>query len=197
MPVSGVTPPPVRSRATRVVLTVGAVLSVLLIACVGVVVLGLHSLGWAPGDQTSHILGVSMAPTVRDGDYVIVAPYPAGQGPRAGDIVLHRDPYDARKVFIKRVLAGPGQRVAIRSAQVLVDGRALAEPYLAAEPWTAVTDWPPSGGQPVILGAGEYFVLGDNRNHSADSRQYGPVRRADILGRVERIILPRDRAGPV
>jgi len=91
-------------------------------------------------------------------------------------------------------VAVPGQTVEIRNARVLVDGAPLAEPYVdTREPWTAGADWP-EGGAPVRLGPDEYFVLGDNRNHSADSRTFGPIHRDAIRGRPARILLPTSRA---
>jgi signal peptidase I len=185
---------PVRAvRANRVVLVVAGVLMALLLLGLLLVVLGARSIGWAPGARTAHVLGSAMAPAIDDGDYLLVRPY-SGSGPRPGDIVLMDDPYDHSRAFIKRIVAGPRQTIQVRSAQVFVDGRALTEPYAAAEPWTTSTDWPPAGGPAVTLGPDEYFVLGDNRDHSSDSRIFGPVHRGDIQGRVVRILLPRARA---
>jgi signal peptidase I len=180
-------------RANRVILAVGGVLAALLLLGAGAVVQVLRSAGWSPGASTVHVLGSSMAPTILDGDYLVVQPYAAGSAPRPGDIVEMRDPYDASRSFIKRVVAVPGQTLLIRGAQVIVDGQPLSEPYVSPEPWTASGDWPPDGSA-VTLGPDEFFVLGDNRNHSSDSRVFGTVRRAGITGRAVGILVPRTRA---
>jgi signal peptidase I len=179
-------------RANRVFLVIGGVLMALLLLGGGAVVLALRSAGWSPGGSTVHVIGSAMAPTVADGDYLVIQPY-AGSAPRQGDIVEMRDPYDASRSFIKRVVAGPGQTVLIRSAQVIVDGQPVAEPYVTQEPWTVTANWPPTGSA-VTLGPDEFFVLGDNRNHSSDSRVFGPVHRADIQGRAVSILAPSQHA---
>ena len=151
-----------------------------------------RSLGLSPGSRTVHVIGIAMAPTIDDGDYVLFRPYGTAS-PAVGDIILMRDPYDPSREFIKRIVATPGQTIEIRNAKVIVDGQPLGEPYVSQEPWTASADWP-LGRSAVTLGAGEYFVLGDNRNHSADSRVFGPIRRGEISGRAVRILLPSARA---
>jgi signal peptidase I len=185
---------PVRAvRANRVILVVAGVLLGLLLLGLLLAVLGARSIGWAPGARTVHVFGSAMAPTIDDGDYLLAQPY-SGSSPGAGDIILMDDPYDHSRVFIKRIVAGPRKTIQIRSAQVIVDGRPLTEPYAAAEPWTTSTDWPPARAPAMTLGPDEYFVLGDNRDHSSDSRIFGPIHRADIQGHVVRILLPSARA---
>jgi signal peptidase I len=191
-------PPPSQAdvRATRVILLIGGALLAILLAGGIAVGLAAYSIGWTPGIRTVHVIGQAMAPTLRDGDYVRVEPYAKGN-PRPGDVVIMRDPYDPSRDFVKRVVAIPGQSVLIRGAQVSVDGRQLTESYIdPQQPWTVSVDWPASGN-PVILAPDEYFVLGDNRNHSSDSRIFGPIHRAAILGRATRIMFPTNRAGPV
>lgn len=104
-----------------------------------------------------------------------------------------RDPYDHSRDFLKRVIADPSQTILIREGTVLVDGRPLDEPYVNPEPWTEQTNWP-LDGRSLTLGSDEYFVLGDNRNHSADSRTFGPISRADIKARAVHIVPPSARS---
>jgi signal peptidase I len=179
-------------RATGIVLAIGGFLLVLMAAGVILAVLGARSIGWSPGARTVHVLGMAMAPTVIDGDYLLAQPY-STSSPRQGEIIVMYDPYDRARYFVERVVAGPGQTVLIRNAQVIVDGTPLSEPYVASGPWTIGADWP-SNGHAVTLASDDYFVLGDNRNHSSDSRTFGPVRRQDIWGRAARILLPTQRA---
>lgn len=188
------TPPVTRGavRANRVILVVVGLLMALLVVGTLVAVFGIRSIGWSPGASTVHIIGEAMAPTVADGDYLLVQPYSASR-PKGGDIIVMHDPYDRSRLIIKRVVAGPGQTVLIRNAQVIVDGRPLDEPYILQDGWTVSTAWPPNGPA-VTMAPDEYFVLGDNRNHSTDSRVFGPVPRQDITGRAVRILLPSQRA---
>lgn len=164
----------------------------LLVLLAAAAVQGARSLGWSPGASTIHVIGNAMFPTVANDDYAIAQPY-RDSSPHPGDVVIMRDPYDHTRDFLKRVIAGPSQTVLIRDATVFIDGRPLDEPYVTTEPWTESTNWLPNG-QAVTLGSDEYFVLGDNRNHSADSRVFGPIRRQDIKARVVHIVLPRAHA---
>ena len=181
-------------RSRRVLLAIGGILVALLLLGGGAVFLALRSAGWSPGGYTVRVIGSAMAPTVIDGDYLVVQTYAGGSVPLPGDVVVLRSPYDSNVDLVKRVVAGPGQTVLIRSAQLFVDGRPVSEPYAAAQgPWTVGADWPPAGA-PVVLGPGDYFVLGDNRNHSSDSRVFGPVRLGSIRGRAVSILAPSARA---
>jgi signal peptidase I len=189
-------PRPVRRvRANRVILVIGAILTTLLVVAAALLILGARSLGLSPGSRTVRVIGSAMAPTVQDGDYLLVWPYGTA-GPAAGDIILMRDPYDPSREFITRIVAGPGQTIEIRDANVIVDGRPLSEPYLDQEPWVTSADWPRAGSA-VTLGPDEYFVLGDNRNHSTDSRVFGPIHRGELWGRAVRILIPSARARPL
>ncbi len=106
------------------------------------------------------------------------------RSPHRGEIVAFHTPAAARTrcsgaggVFIKRIIGLPGERVSERGGRVFVDGRPLAEPYLrpgARDSQTAA--WPRIPGR-------EYFMMGDNRTLSCDSRAWGPVPRSSIIGR--------------
>jgi signal peptidase I len=162
--------------------------------------------------QTVHVLGVSMVPTLQDGDYLIATknhfPFPS---PERGDIVILKAPTDNSRDFIKRVIAMPGERILIRDSHVMIDGRTLDEPYLPpGEPWTVTNNWPGVGPTPqtgcdvsstnsegVLIPNGCYFVMGDNRNRSVDSRSFGPIRLDSIEGKAWVRILPLDHAGSV
>jgi signal peptidase I len=104
---------------------------------------------------------------------------------KRGDIVLIETISEewGEDTVVKRVIGLPGETIEIVNGQVMVDGKAITEPYLK-EPAEA------ENIPPVVLGAGQYYVMGDNRNNSADSRQHGPVANAEIRGRVTRKFWP-------
>jgi signal peptidase I len=150
--------------------------------------------------QTVHVIGLSMYPTLDNDNYLIASKldYRVHQ-PGRGDIIIMRDPYDESKDFIKRVVALPGERLLIREGHVFINGRELDEPYLRDnEPWTSSNNWP-AGGAPdgEVLSNDSYFVMGDNRNRSSDSRFFGPIRRNRIEARAWVRLWPLNRAGIV
>lgn len=133
--------------------------------------------------MTVQIKGISMSPTLLDGDRYILfrCPY-LWRAPRQGEIVVIRDPED-QGLSIKRIVALPNDMVEIRGDGVYVNGNKLAEPYLASFAAFATGDF---RVRPTRLGPDDYFVLGDNRPRSADSRTYGPVLRKAILGLISK-----------
>ena len=98
--------------------------------------------------------------------------------------------------YIKRVIGLPGEKVGIKSGRISIDGQVLEEPYLPMEENTFLGD-DTEQGYNKMLGENEYFVLGDNRSHSSDSREWGIVPRADIIGRAWLVITPLRKAGLV
>jgi signal peptidase I len=151
--------------------------------------------------QTVHVIGSSMLPTVVDQDYLVATKIDYRlHAPSRGDIIIMRDPYDSSRDFIKRVVGVPGDRILIRQGQIFINGHLMREPYINSEAWTENADWPlgqttdPRG---VQLKSDEYFVMGDNRNHSSDSRVFGPVRRDQIEARAWIRVLPLSGLGPV
>lgn len=132
------------------------------------------------------IPSAAMTPSLRVGDYILVdrAIY-RGRVPRRGDIVVFLYPQDERRYFIKRIIGMPGDQLAVRGEQVEVNGQALDEPYLVA-PVPTGSDGRCGyryGCEPLAVPADSYFVMGDDRENSQDSRHWGFVRREKILGR--------------
>lgn len=119
----------------------------------------------------------SMAPTVCTGDTVLLARLHDGRAVDVGDIVTFPSPQDGTST-IKRVVALGGQQVAIRDAELVVDEHQVDEPYVDH----ASIDGVYFG--PVTVPDGSVFVMGDHRETSIDSRNYGPIRAADIDGRL-------------
>lgn len=121
--------------------------------------------------------GPSMSPALEEGDVVIFQR--AGASYQAGDIVLVRA--DDGTGQVKRITATPGQSIGFDglTGDVVVDDEVLLEPYVYEETYAT---W--SAGYPLVLGEDEYFVMGDNRGNSRDSRNYGAVSAEQLEGRL-------------
>jgi signal peptidase I len=130
-----------------------------------------------------EIKGTSMSPTLLDGDRYILfrCPY-LWRSPRVGEIVVIKDPQD-QDLSIKRIVGLPNDLIEVRKDGVYVNNRKLPEPYLTSVAALASGIEPV---KPIRLGPHDYFVLGDNRFRSADSRLYGPVPRKFILGLISK-----------
>jgi signal peptidase I len=123
----------------------------------------------------------SMAPTLIAGDHIVVTPYRFGNEPQNGDVIVFRSPRSISELMIKRVIGTAGDLVETREGRVIVRGHAIAEPYVAAQASTGAI-------APQIIPAGSYFVLGDNRADSLDSRSWGVLPRAFVLGQARMVL---------
>ena len=152
--------------------------------------------------QNVRVDGFSMRPTLDEDQYLLVNKLAysqinlanlskyipffdlVGEGssylfdpPKRGDVVVFRFPVDPSRDFVKRVIAVPGDSVEIRNGNVFVNGKALEEPYtLDAPRGISMLE--------QVMGPDEYFVLGDNRLQSNDSKNWGPVPLENIIGKV-------------
>ena len=130
--------------------------------------------------QKVVVSGNSMSPTLHNDDAFLMNRVEfMFRKPQWGDIVVIRDP-EVGCLAVKRVVAVSGQRVALNGGKVFVDGLKLPESYL--RPGTMTYGYHKAGVEEFDCGADQYFVMGDNRPESADSRVYGPVPRQNILG---------------
>ena len=131
--------------------------------------------------QPFIVEGASMDPTFETGDYLIVDELTYRfRPPERGSILIFKYPKDPRKSFIKRVIGLPGESIAISDGRVMVTNTEHPEGFVLDEPYVKLSK---NDNLNYILGAGEYFVLGDNRLNSADSRTWGPVLEDNIVGR--------------
>ena len=131
-----------------------------------------------------------LLPTLRVGDRIVATT--RYRSIQQGDVVIFHAPIGAWPAGkIKRIIGLPGQTISSDGATVLINGHRLDEPYLT---------WRQDPGPPIVtqvIPAGHYFVMGDNRSGTADSRDYGPIPATSIVGIVTRIIAPASRVGPV
>jgi signal peptidase I len=132
------------------------------------------------GVQVARVDGLSMAPTLEDHDRLIVNKlvYELGD-PRPGDIVMLYYPINPEKMFVKRVIAKEGDTVRIVDGRVYVNDIPLHDDYVPAE-FRSHDDYGPQ-----VVQQGYYFVMGDHRNNSSDSRHWGPVPKKYIVGKVK------------
>ena len=133
--------------------------------------------------------GYSMEPSVHPNQYVLVdkITYRLGH-PQRGDVVVFNYPRATERDFIKRIIGLPGETISIANGVVSVNGQPLTEPYIAA---------PPVAGGIWTLEPNQYFVMGDNRNNSSDSRSWGPLDRKYLIGKAVVTYWPPENWGLV
>jgi signal peptidase I len=148
--------------------------------------------------QAVHVEGLSMYGTLDDNDYLIANKIDYRlHPPQRGDIIILRPPTDNSKDFIKRVIALPGEKLLIRDSTVYINGHRLDESAYLPEQWTTLNNWPGDGSDGRVMKANEYFVMGDNRNRSQDSRIFNPITRDRIDGKAWFRIWPLDHFGNI
>ena len=141
--------------------------------------------------QPFIVSGASMSPTFETSQYLIVdkASYHFSE-PHRGDVIVFRFPNDTSKRFIKRVIGLPGEIVRIQNNTVSIVHPTTGESLLLEEAYLPKNTQTRSGTATVLLGSDEYFVMGDNRSASSDSRDWGPVPRTEIIGRAYLRLFP-------
>ena len=144
--------------------------------------------------QRTQVSGSSMETTLSDGDHLIVDKISYRfENPERFDIIVFPFQYDTDTYYIKRIIGMPGETVQIDdSGNIYIDGELLEEAY-----GREVIQNPGRASDPILLGVDEYFVMGDNRNNSSDSRDpsVGNINRKDIIGRAFIRIWPSSKFG--
>lgn len=122
------------------------------------------------------VLSVSMEPTLHEGQYLLISKQTHKIWPlRRGDVIVFQYPRNLQKNYIKRVVGLPGERVEFRNGKLHINDEFTPEPWLSKQMQGASGQW--------HLGEDEYFVMGDNRNNSSDSRTWGAVNSQHIIGK--------------
>jgi len=122
----------------------------------------------------------SMVPTLQVGDHIVVVPY-GNSVPERGEVVVFHSPVSGEELLVKRIVALPGDLVETRGGRLFVGGHAASEPYVIAPTATGVIE-------PQVIPADCFFVLGDNRANSFDSREWGVLSRALLVGRARLVL---------
>lgn len=142
--------------------------------------------------QPVRVEGTSMQPELRDQDRLFINKFAYHfENISRGDVVVFHYPRDPSKSYIKRVIALPGDTLSIDGGQVYVNGKAIQEPYVP-ERYRDDRSMPE-----VMIPPNDYFVMGDHRSISSDSRDFGPVPRNLIYGKAAFVYWPADNIGVV
>jgi signal peptidase I len=131
--------------------------------------------------QPFIVKGQSMEPNFEDGDYLIIDEITYRlRPPKRGEVVVFKNPMNERQRFIKRIIGLPGETVMVENGKIYISNgekKLLNETNYLPVSFTL-------GEIEITLGKDEYFVLGDNRQFSLDSRRFGPIKKKEIVGRV-------------
>lgn len=127
--------------------------------------------------QPFYVEGASMEPNFYQNEYLIIdeISYRFNEKQR-GEVIIFKNPQNTKAYFIKRIIGLPGETVSVEDGRVFIDGAKLDEPYISI--------FSSDDHDPVTLVDNQYFVMGDNRMNSLDSRQIGPIHKDYIIGRV-------------
>lgn len=142
--------------------------------------------------QPVRVEGTSMEPELANHDRLFINKFVFHfEKISRGDVVVFHYPLNPKESFIKRIIGMPGDQISITDGTVYINGRALKEPYVPSR-------YRDDGSMaPLIVPQHEYFVMGDHRSVSEDSRDFGPVPRRDIYGEASFIYWPAEQMGVV
>ena len=159
-------------------LTIAGLITLLVLMCAsGVIYLGVTAANYRA--HTLKAIGPSMEPTIHDGQFLTIQDY-GKANPQRLDIVIFHPPNEPSSLYFKRIIGLPGESVELTDTAVMVNGKPLVEPYIAPQ----YAGNGASGMTKLTLQKDQYYVLGDNRQNSIDSRDFGAVSRAAITAKV-------------
>jgi signal peptidase I len=136
------------------------------------------------------VLSVSMEPNLYEGQYLLISKQTHKLWPlKRGDVIVFQPPRNPKKNYIKRLIGLPGEKIELRNGKLYINDELTPEPWLVEQSRGSAA--------PRQLGEDEFFVMGDNRNNSSDSRSWGPLRSHQIIGRAVFRYWPFDVFGPI
>lgn len=138
--------------------------------------------------QPFIVNGQSMEPTFENGEYLIVNEISYRfENPKRGDVLIFKYPYDKTKYYIKRIIGLPSETIEISGTQVKITNDKNPNGFILNEPYIK---FPKDWNEKITLKSDEYFVMGDNRPDSYDSRSWGPLNKSFIIGTPLARLLP-------
>ncbi len=142
-----------------------------------------------------EINGASMEPNFHNGEYILTnkVEYKL-RSPNRGDVVIFKSPRNKDVDYIKRIIGKPGDRVMLKDGAYYVNGTKIEEPYLSPGTYISQGSFLREGSE-IVVPNGQYFVSGDNRGHSSDSREFGTIPLEDFIGRAFLRYWPFSQAG--
>ena len=145
--------------------------------------------------QPHKIKGDSMQPNYPNGEFLLTDKVTYRfNPPQRGDVIVFKAPVNEEDDYIKRIIGLPGETVSIKNGHVYINGKMLEENYLASTLYTSGGLFLPNDKE-VVVPQDHFFVLGDNRPYSSDSRAWGFVPRQNIIGRAWLVYWPPQKAG--
>lgn len=134
--------------------------------------------------QPHKVSGSSMTPTFHDSDFILTDKLTPRFTPfKRGDVIVLKNPRDESQDFIKRIIVLPGETIKVQNSSVSINGKVLDESYLPKNTITHAGSFL-TQNTAITAGQDQYFVMGDNREHSSDSREWGSVTKKEIIGKV-------------
>lgn len=145
--------------------------------------------------QPHQVKGASMDPNFHDGEYILTNKFQYHfDEPKRGDVIVFKSPQNPDIDYIKRIIGLPGDKVALRNNHFYVNSKELPESYIAPELFTYNGSYLREGME-ILVPENHYFVVGDNRPRSSDSREWGPIEKSAIIGKSQFRYWPFDRMG--
>jgi len=145
--------------------------------------------------QPHQVKGASMEINFHDGEYILTDKISYRfHSPQRGDVVIFKAPTNPELDYIKRIIGLPGERIKIEDNSLFINGQKLEEEYLPKETIISGGSFLPKREE-IIIPPDHYFVLGDNRSHSSDSREWGWIEKEEIVGRAFLRYWPPEKFG--
>jgi signal peptidase I len=163
-------------------LTIAGLIALLMLICAsGVIYLGVTAANYRA--HTYRAVGPSMKPTIHDGQFLTTQDY-GKSAPQRFDIVIFHPPNEPSSLYFKRIVGLPGESVELTETAVIINGKPLAEPYIAPQYAGNGASDSNQANIKLTLRNDQYYMLGDNRQNSLDSRDFGAISRAAITAKV-------------
>jgi len=144
--------------------------------------------------QPNQVKGASMEPTFYSGDYILTSKVTYKlRPPKRGDVIVFKYPNNPKQYYIKRIIGLPGEIIAISDEKIIIKNKENLEGFVLKEDY--LSGIATNGNISATLGFDEYYVLGDNRGASSDSRMWGSLKEEFIVGKALLRAFPFDKAG--